>query len=105
MEKAGGYISVQFAWSLPVPAAKLRPKHSKKRIYRNKCQIFRPDYDDLLMRNRFLRLLYVERLVFLSMRCRTYKNTDLTVSDDSREPYSNRFLKIASLAGHTRTGL
>ena len=43
---------------------KLRLKHSKKGIHRNKCQMFRPDYDDLLMRNRFLRLLYVERLVF-----------------------------------------
>jgi hypothetical protein len=64
MEKAGGYVSVQFAWSLPVAADKLRLKHSKKRSYRNECQMFRPAYDDLLMRNRFLRLLYVERLVF-----------------------------------------
>ena len=54
MEKAGGYVSVQFAWSLPVSADKLRLKHSKKRIYGNECQMFRPDYDDLLMRNRFL---------------------------------------------------
>jgi len=64
MEKAGGYVLVQFAWSLPVTADKLPPKHSKKRVYRNEYQMFRPDYDDLLMRNRFLRLLYVERLVF-----------------------------------------
>ena len=92
-------------WSLPVAAEKLPPKHSKKRVYRNEYQMFRPDYDDLLMRNRFLRFLYVERLVFLSMRCRTYENTDSTVSDDGREPYSNRFLKISSLAERTRTGL
>jgi len=42
---------------------------------------------------------------FLPMRCRTYKNTDLTVSHDGTEPYSNRFLRISSLAGRTKTGL
>ena len=52
-----------------------------------------------------LRLLYVERFVFLPMRWRTYKNSDVTVGDDRGEPYSNRFLRISSLAGRTRTGL
>jgi hypothetical protein len=42
---------------------------------------------------------------FLPTRCRTYNNTDLTVSDDGREPYSNRSLRISSLAERTRTGL
>src|SRR6266487_3171875 len=42
MEKAGGYVSVQFACSLPVAADNLPPEHSKKRVYRNECQMFRP---------------------------------------------------------------